>query len=153
MSRIDLEWTTHLFCTQITINLQKRLPVHLLTIGSVSTETKAKHRTTNKLKRWPHQDGKPSLTTQRDLKQVLFFIIFQCRLNRYNGALTRCIFFVVFFWAPAMKWGLVIAGIADINRPAEKVSSRCSSPISSNVSNDSLQLKQLKIDFTSSECG
>jgi len=28
----------------------------------------------------------------------------------------------VFFWAPAMKWGLVIAGIADINRPAENIS-------------------------------
>ncbi|VDM01879.1 unnamed protein product [Schistocephalus solidus] len=28
----------------------------------------------------------------------------------------------VFFWAPTFKWGLVIAGLADINRPAEKVS-------------------------------
>ena len=28
----------------------------------------------------------------------------------------------VFFWAPTMKWGLVIAGLADINRPVEKIS-------------------------------
>jgi hypothetical protein len=28
----------------------------------------------------------------------------------------------VFFWAPAIKWGLVIAGLADINRPIEKIS-------------------------------
>jgi len=28
----------------------------------------------------------------------------------------------VFFWAPTMKWGLVIAGLADINRPPEKIS-------------------------------
>ena len=28
----------------------------------------------------------------------------------------------VHFWAPTFKWGLVIAGLADINRPIEKVS-------------------------------
>ena len=28
----------------------------------------------------------------------------------------------VFFWAPAMKWALVLAGIRDIQRPVEKVS-------------------------------
>lgn len=28
----------------------------------------------------------------------------------------------VFFWAPTMKWGLVIAGLADLTRPAEKLS-------------------------------
>ncbi|KAL5965710.1 Mitochondrial pyruvate carrier 2 [Taenia solium] len=28
----------------------------------------------------------------------------------------------VFFWAPTFKWGLVIAGLADLTRPAEKVS-------------------------------
>lgn len=28
----------------------------------------------------------------------------------------------VHFWAPMFKWGLVIAGLADINRPVEKVS-------------------------------
>ncbi|KAI9355043.1 mitochondrial pyruvate carrier [Zopfochytrium polystomum] len=28
----------------------------------------------------------------------------------------------VFFWAPATKWGIVIAGLSDINRPAEKLS-------------------------------
>ncbi|KAK6017013.1 hypothetical protein OSTOST_17499, partial [Ostertagia ostertagi] len=28
----------------------------------------------------------------------------------------------VFFWAPTIKWGLVIAGIADLARPAEKLS-------------------------------
>ncbi|CAL8109044.1 unnamed protein product [Orchesella dallaii] len=28
----------------------------------------------------------------------------------------------IFFWAPAVKWSLVIAGIGDINRPASSVS-------------------------------
>lgn len=28
----------------------------------------------------------------------------------------------VFFWAPAFKWGLVIAGIGDLTRPADKLS-------------------------------
>ncbi|KAB0789956.1 hypothetical protein PPYR_04002 [Photinus pyralis] len=28
----------------------------------------------------------------------------------------------VFFWAPTFKWGLVIAGISDLQRPAEKIS-------------------------------
>ncbi|XP_071993385.1 mitochondrial pyruvate carrier 2 isoform X2 [Engystomops pustulosus] len=28
----------------------------------------------------------------------------------------------VFFWAPIMKWGLVIAGLADMTRPADKLS-------------------------------
>ncbi|XP_077293913.1 mitochondrial pyruvate carrier 2-like [Arctopsyche grandis] len=28
----------------------------------------------------------------------------------------------IFFWAPAFKWGLVIAGIGDLQRPAEKLS-------------------------------
>ncbi|XP_017891444.2 mitochondrial pyruvate carrier 2-like [Ceratina calcarata] len=28
----------------------------------------------------------------------------------------------VFFWAPTFKWGLVIAGLGDINRPPETVS-------------------------------
>ncbi|KAL1139136.1 hypothetical protein AAG570_009196 [Ranatra chinensis] len=28
----------------------------------------------------------------------------------------------IFFWAPLFKWGLVIAGLGDINRPVEKVS-------------------------------
>nr|XP_033796936.1 mitochondrial pyruvate carrier 2 [Geotrypetes seraphini]XP_033796938.1 mitochondrial pyruvate carrier 2 [Geotrypetes seraphini]XP_033796939.1 mitochondrial pyruvate carrier 2 [Geotrypetes seraphini]XP_033796940.1 mitochondrial pyruvate carrier 2 [Geotrypetes seraphini]XP_033796941.1 mitochondrial pyruvate carrier 2 [Geotrypetes seraphini] len=28
----------------------------------------------------------------------------------------------VFFWAPVMKWGLVLAGLADMARPAEKLS-------------------------------
>ncbi|KAI8831254.1 brain protein 44-like protein [Chytridium lagenaria] len=28
----------------------------------------------------------------------------------------------VFFWAPAAKWGIVIAGVSDINRPVEKLS-------------------------------
>eukprot|EP00835_Amoeboradix_gromovi_P002613 NODE_151_length_17042_cov_0.275925.p11 type:complete len:106 gc:universal NODE_151_length_17042_cov_0.275925:11322-11005(-) len=28
----------------------------------------------------------------------------------------------VFFWAPLFKWGLVIAGIGDLKRPAEKLS-------------------------------
>uniref|UniRef100_A0A183DBL4 Mitochondrial pyruvate carrier n=1 Tax=Gongylonema pulchrum TaxID=637853 RepID=A0A183DBL4_9BILA len=28
----------------------------------------------------------------------------------------------VFFWAPTIKWCLVLAGIADLKRPAEKLS-------------------------------
>lgn len=28
----------------------------------------------------------------------------------------------VFFWAPMMKWGLVAAGLSEMNRPVEKVS-------------------------------
>lgn len=28
----------------------------------------------------------------------------------------------VFFWAPAVKWCLVFAGIGDLQRPAEKLS-------------------------------
>ena len=28
----------------------------------------------------------------------------------------------VFFWAPAMKWSLVLAGLSDLNRPAENLS-------------------------------
>ncbi|XP_014252087.1 mitochondrial pyruvate carrier 2-like [Cimex lectularius] len=28
----------------------------------------------------------------------------------------------VFFWAPAIKWGLVIAGLSDLSRPADKIS-------------------------------
>ncbi|XP_035250334.1 mitochondrial pyruvate carrier 2b [Anguilla anguilla] len=28
----------------------------------------------------------------------------------------------VFFWAPVFKWGLVLAGLADLARPAEKLS-------------------------------
>lgn len=28
----------------------------------------------------------------------------------------------IFFWAPAFKWGLVVASIRDISRPADKIS-------------------------------
>ncbi|KAL6437441.1 hypothetical protein ACFW04_005136 [Cataglyphis niger] len=28
----------------------------------------------------------------------------------------------IFFWAPLFKWGLVIAGLGDLRRPAEKIS-------------------------------
>eukprot|EP00004_Rigifila_ramosa_P016999 TRINITY_DN4089_c0_g1_i1.p1 TRINITY_DN4089_c0_g1~~TRINITY_DN4089_c0_g1_i1.p1 ORF type:complete len:130 (-),score=26.32 TRINITY_DN4089_c0_g1_i1:24-356(-) len=28
----------------------------------------------------------------------------------------------VHFWAPAAKWALVVAGLADLNRPVEKIS-------------------------------
>ncbi|EGF81355.1 hypothetical protein BATDEDRAFT_87608 [Batrachochytrium dendrobatidis JAM81] len=28
----------------------------------------------------------------------------------------------IHFWAPAMKWGLVIAGLGDLQRPADKLS-------------------------------
>ncbi|XP_049877627.1 mitochondrial pyruvate carrier 2-like [Pectinophora gossypiella] len=30
----------------------------------------------------------------------------------------------IFFWAPICKWGLVAAGIGDLNRPAESLSLR-----------------------------
>ncbi|KAJ1730211.1 Mitochondrial pyruvate carrier subunit [Coemansia biformis] len=30
----------------------------------------------------------------------------------------------IHFWAPAMKWGLVIAGLGDIARPVEQISAR-----------------------------
>jgi len=30
----------------------------------------------------------------------------------------------VFFWAPGFKWCLVIAGLGDINRPADKLSAK-----------------------------
>ncbi|XP_048209447.1 mitochondrial pyruvate carrier 2-like [Perognathus longimembris pacificus] len=33
----------------------------------------------------------------------------------------------VFFWAPIMKWGLVLAGLADMARPADKLSTGQSS--------------------------
>eukprot|EP01122_Echinamoeba_exundans_P008044 TRINITY_DN2590_c0_g2_i1.p2 TRINITY_DN2590_c0_g2~~TRINITY_DN2590_c0_g2_i1.p2 ORF type:complete len:134 (-),score=27.35 TRINITY_DN2590_c0_g2_i1:67-426(-) len=41
---------------------------------------------------------------------------FQAFLNHPAGPKT------IHFWAPAMKWGLVIAGLADINRPPERIS-------------------------------
>ncbi|XP_043482776.1 mitochondrial pyruvate carrier 2-like [Leptopilina heterotoma] len=28
----------------------------------------------------------------------------------------------IFFWAPAFKWGLVMAGLGDLNRPASQIS-------------------------------
>ncbi|XP_064603648.1 mitochondrial pyruvate carrier 2-like [Liolophura sinensis] len=28
----------------------------------------------------------------------------------------------IFFWAPTFKWGLVVAGLGDLTRPAEKLS-------------------------------
>ncbi|XP_011497382.1 PREDICTED: mitochondrial pyruvate carrier 2-like [Ceratosolen solmsi marchali] len=28
----------------------------------------------------------------------------------------------IFFWAPVFKWGLVLAGLGDLQRPAEKIS-------------------------------
>ncbi|XP_014234794.1 mitochondrial pyruvate carrier 4-like [Trichogramma pretiosum] len=28
----------------------------------------------------------------------------------------------IFFWAPAFKWGLVLAGLSDLQRPAEQLS-------------------------------
>ncbi|KAH7108107.1 mitochondrion protein [Auriculariales sp. MPI-PUGE-AT-0066] len=41
---------------------------------------------------------------------------FQQLLNHPAGPKT------VFFWAPIMKWGLVIAGLKDMQRPPEKLS-------------------------------
>ncbi|KAI8865885.1 UPF0041-domain-containing protein [Ramicandelaber brevisporus] len=41
---------------------------------------------------------------------------FQKFLNHPAGPKT------IHFWAPAMKWALVIAGISDINRPVEQIS-------------------------------
>ena len=39
-----------------------------------------------------------------------------------NYLLTQAGPLTIFFWAPAFKWALVIAGIADLTRPAEKLS-------------------------------
>ncbi|KXN73392.1 UPF0041-domain-containing protein [Conidiobolus coronatus NRRL 28638] len=41
---------------------------------------------------------------------------FQQFLNHPAGPKT------VHFWAPAMKWGLVFAGLGDLSRPVEKIS-------------------------------
>ncbi|KAJ3158647.1 Mitochondrial pyruvate carrier 2 [Geranomyces michiganensis] len=41
---------------------------------------------------------------------------FQKFLNHPAGPKT------IHFWAPAMKWGLVIAGLSDLQRPVEKLS-------------------------------
>ncbi|KAJ3177869.1 Mitochondrial pyruvate carrier 2 [Geranomyces variabilis] len=41
---------------------------------------------------------------------------FQRFLNHPAGPKT------IHFWAPAMKWGLVIAGLSDLQRPVEKLS-------------------------------
>ncbi|KAJ2776794.1 Mitochondrial pyruvate carrier subunit [Coemansia javaensis] len=30
----------------------------------------------------------------------------------------------IHFWAPAMKWGLVIAGLGDVGRPVEQISAK-----------------------------
>uniref|UniRef100_A0A2A4K0L1 Mitochondrial pyruvate carrier n=1 Tax=Heliothis virescens TaxID=7102 RepID=A0A2A4K0L1_HELVI len=35
----------------------------------------------------------------------------------------------IFFWAPAFKWGLVIAGLGDLNRPVETLSIRQSASL------------------------
>ena len=37
----------------------------------------------------------------------------------------------IHFWAPTMKWGLVAAGLADLNRPAEDISLAQSAALSS----------------------
>ncbi|VEN54012.1 unnamed protein product [Callosobruchus maculatus] len=40
----------------------------------------------------------------------------------------------IFFWAPVFKWGLVIAGIADLQRPADKISvSQCGALLATGV--------------------
>nr|XP_005993460.1 PREDICTED: mitochondrial pyruvate carrier 2 isoform X2 [Latimeria chalumnae] len=39
-----------------------------------------------------------------------------------GGVFPHCGPKTVFFWAPIMKWGLVFAGMADMTRPAEKLS-------------------------------
>ncbi|KAJ9083898.1 Mitochondrial pyruvate carrier 2 [Entomophthora muscae] len=41
---------------------------------------------------------------------------FQSFLNHPAGPRT------VHFWAPAFKWGLVIAGLSDLSRPVDKIS-------------------------------
>lgn len=48
------------------------------------------------------------------LKIVLWSIL-KIFLNFYGPQ-------TIFFWAPAFKWGLVFAGIADLARPADKLS-------------------------------
>lgn len=45
-----------------------------------------------------------------------FNIAFKRFLNSETGPRT------VHFWAPTLKWGLVIAGISDMNRPVNKLS-------------------------------
>jgi hypothetical protein len=35
----------------------------------------------------------------------------------------------IFFWAPTFKWGLVFAGLADMARPAEKLSAKQSAAL------------------------
>ncbi|XP_041437926.1 mitochondrial pyruvate carrier 2-like isoform X1 [Xenopus laevis] len=49
-----------------------------------------------------------------------FFFLFQFHKNQFTSSNTGPK--TVFFWAPITKWGLVIAGLADMTRPAEKLS-------------------------------
>lgn len=60
------------------------------------------------------------ISRQRSLifffKQLSSMSTFQKWLNHPAGPKT------IFFWSPMCKWGLVIAGLGDINRPAENLS-------------------------------
>jgi hypothetical protein len=73
-----------------------------------------------------------------DIRNCIQLILLICNLNRplwfktYNCAnivivnLYQCIinhiFCAVHFWAPAFKWGISIANIADFTKPPEKIS-------------------------------
>lgn len=48
----------------------------------------------------------------------------------------------VFFWAPIMKWGLVCAGLADMARPAEKLSTAQSTVLMATDINKNSNLKE-----------
>ncbi|KAL0120731.1 hypothetical protein PUN28_008417 [Cardiocondyla obscurior] len=51
-----------------------------------------------------------------------FFLITHLSLiYAFNIDICRCPQ-TIFFWAPAFKWGLVIAGLGDLQRPANKIS-------------------------------
>jgi hypothetical protein len=55
------------------------------------------------------------------------FVVFFNNLRRMSGAFKRFVNHpagprTIFFWAPAMKWSLVIAGLGDMQRPVENLS-------------------------------
>uniref|UniRef100_A0A663NCB3 Mitochondrial pyruvate carrier n=3 Tax=Neoaves TaxID=3078114 RepID=A0A663NCB3_ATHCN len=62
------------------------------------------------------------LEVNEDTLLVTFTATYVCNLySLFNHIMLLCPK-TVFFWAPIMKWGLVCAGMADMTRPAEKLS-------------------------------
>lgn len=53
---------------------------------------------------------------QQTVNKMSLTTRFQALLDHPAGPKT------VFFWAPMMKWALVIAGLSDLKRPPEKLS-------------------------------